>query len=295
MPQNIQSQCSDEQDLRPKLDATGDLHEATSAVLRHLYQINDPPRLFTKGGHLLRLTHDEQNTLSFQNLNPRSLRGFLAEHIRFVNSQDETGMPPPMAVVHNILAASELPFPMLSRVVEVPIFGPNGSSQMKPGYDQENCVYYHPPKGLSIPLVSSKPSAGQLQEAKDFLVTQLLGDFPFSSAVDLANTVGAIILPHVKELISGNTPLHMIEAPTPGTGKSLLADIIVLPSTGRVAPAMIEASSNAEWRKRITAMLLEAPTFVLIDNIRRPLDSSALAGVLTTKTFADRILGRSEK
>jgi len=63
--------------LRPKLDATGDLHEATSAVLRHLYQINDPPKLFTRDGHLARLTHDEQNTLSIRNLNPRRLRSFL--------------------------------------------------------------------------------------------------------------------------------------------------------------------------------------------------------------------------
>lgn len=57
---------------------------------------------------------------------------------------------------------------------------------------------------------------------------------------------------------------------------------------------MTEAHHEEEWRKRLTASLSEAPTFVMLDNIRQKLDSAALAAVLTTQTWTDRILGRSE-
>ena len=45
--------------------------------------------------------------------------------------------------------------------------------------------------------------------------------------------------------------------------------------------------------KHIFAALLEAPGFVLIDNINGFLDSGALASALTARAVKDRILGTS--
>src|SRR5262249_7584717 len=45
---------------------------------------------------------------------------------------------------------------------------------------------------------------------------------------------------------------------------------------------------------RLTAVLVEAPTFVFLDNLSRTLDSGALASVLTARTWKDRILGRTK-
>jgi hypothetical protein len=57
---------------------------------------------------------------------------------------------------------------------------------------------------------------------------------------------------------------------------------------------MVEGSDDEEWRKRLTAKLRQIPSLVLIDNLRRPLDSSALAAALTAPFWEDRILGVSE-
>jgi len=65
------------------------------------------------------------------------------------------------------------------------------------------------------------------------------------------------------------------------------------PATGRTLPAMSEGGDDVEYRKRITAMLCNGPSVILIDNVRRPLDSGALAGAITSTVWEDRILGHS--
>jgi hypothetical protein len=49
-----------------------------------------------------------------------------------------------------------------------------------------------------------------------------------------------------------------------------------------------------EWRKRITALLVQGATFVLIDNVAGIFGSSTLSAALTSSLWKDRILGRSE-
>ncbi|HET9222964.1 MAG TPA: hypothetical protein VFO07_10690 [Roseiflexaceae bacterium] len=87
------------------------------------------------------------------------------------------------------------------------------------------------------------------------------------SKADLVHAVALILLPFVRELIGGLTPLHLIEAPNMGSGKGLLADVLLLPALGDVPPPMAEATTDEEWRKRITSALLAAPTVICIIRI----------------------------
>jgi putative DNA primase/helicase len=119
-------------------------------------------------------------------------------------------------------------------------------------------------------------------------------DFPFVSHADKLNALAATLGPFVRSLIEGSTPLHLYEAPTPGTGKGLLADITAIPSTGRRAATITESRSEEEWRKRITAMLRNGAAVTLIDNISAPLGSPALSAALTSPLWQDRLLGQSE-
>jgi hypothetical protein len=54
------------------------------------------------------------------------------------------------------------------------------------------------------------------------LLLELFGDFPFATDADRTNALGALLLPFVRELVDDPTPLHLIEAPSPGIGKGLL-------------------------------------------------------------------------
>ena len=58
---------------------------------------------------------------------------------------------------------------------------------------------------------------------------------------------------------------------------------------------MTEGRDEEEWRKRIMAKLVSDNTVILIDNVRRRLESSALSAALTAfPVFEDRRLGKTE-
>jgi putative DNA primase/helicase len=48
-----------------------------------------------------------------------------------------------------------------------------------------------------------------------------------------------------------------------------------------------------EWRKAITAALIELPTALIFDNLTGPISSAALSSVLTADIWTDRLLGLS--
>jgi putative DNA primase/helicase len=56
---------------------------------------------------------------------------------------------------------------------------------------------------------------------------------------------------------------------------------------------MTEGGDEEEWRKRITSALRKQSAFLLLDNVQKRIDSSALASALTSTMWTDRILGQS--
>jgi hypothetical protein len=70
--------------------------------------------------------------------------------------------------------------------------------------------------------------------------------------------------------------------------------VLAYPAIGRMVESMSEGRDTEEWRKRVTAKLIQSPDYILIDNIRRKLDSSALASAITSGVWEDRILGKTQ-
>ena len=206
-----------------------------------------------------------------------------------------TLQPPPPIVAQNLLADPEAPLPVLERVVEVPVLAPDGTVHELPGYDASSRCFHAPAHGLNVPPVSARPSSAETARAKELIVDELLGDSPFVSDAERAAAIGFLLEPFVRVLIDGSTPLYLFEAPTPGTGKTLLVEALTVPTLGsRRLTLMAEARDADEWRKRLTAKLRNAPPFLVIDNLRRPLDAGALAMMLTAGVVEDRLLGVSE-
>jgi hypothetical protein len=192
-----------------------------------------------------------------------------------------------------MLARPDPPSPPLTRVTETPAFAPDGSLQTIPGYHPASQTFYAPPPGLHVHDVPARPSKVDLGVAKA-LILEVLADFPFVSQADEAHAIALFLLPYVRDLIPGATPNHLIEAPTPGSGKGLLADVLLRPATGQHVGIVTEARDDEEWRKRLTSRLREARTVLLLDNVRRPLDSGQLAAALTGLVWEDRLLGTNE-
>jgi hypothetical protein len=201
---------------------------------------------------------------------------------------------PPMEAVQDILALPELPFPVLRSVSAIPLFAANASLTIRHGYDaatESFCAL----DGTALPSIPNSPTSGDVAAARKLILEDLLGDFCFAEQASRAAAVAALLVRPVRALIDGPTPLLLIESSTPGAGKTLLAEIIHTVATGRPAEVEPEGEARAEWRKRITARLLRAPSLVLFDNVSGRLDSPALAAALTAVVWSDRLLGSSRQ
>lgn len=210
----------------------------------------------------------------------------------------EEGEPiaPPTPVIGDIEAMPDFPdFPPLHAVVTCPVLTPHGDLLTQPGYHPAG-LWYQPDPGLVVPPVPAFPTQAQIDEARDWVNDNLLVDFPFVSPCDRAVAWACLLLPFVRPAIDGPTPLHGIEAPARGHGKTLLAQCLMAPALGqRNLEAMTVDCEEPEMRKRITAYLRNSPMAILMDNLGqgRRLQSSSLASVLTARAWTDRILGTS--
>jgi hypothetical protein len=289
-----------------------DLPTITAQCWEAVQQANQPPYLFRHGNVPCRLEQDDRGAPMVRELNLDRARHELARVARWVSKKQiggvsiETDAKPPLDVVKDWLATPNPRLPVLNRIVESPVFAPDGTLQTGPGYHSAARTYYVPAHGFTLPEVPSKPTPDDVAEAKALILDDLLVDFPFvveekeyngqrlTVQADRAHAVGLLLLPFVRGLIDGPTPNHLVEAPGAGTGKSLLADIVLMPSIGRNIGVVTETRDDDELRKRITAILREAHAAVLFDNVGQPLTSGTLAAALTAVSWEDRILGRNE-
>jgi hypothetical protein len=282
---------------RPTIITTGkQMPEITGAVLQAMYAANTPPSVFVRSGELVRLLADENGRPKVVALRDASLRGRMARVADFYRLSDDgtrIAVAPPTYLVNDVAALGQWDFPGLAGITEVPVLRKDGSILTENGYDPESRLFYWPAEGLDVPLISSDPTAAEIQEALA-LIEEAIGEFPYDSPASKANAIGYLMTPIVRPAIDGPVPIALLDAPQQGTGKSLLSSVIGIIATGRPSAMMAAPDDDAEWRKRITATLYDGPSVITIDNIEGQLKAPSLANVLTADVWKDRLLGRSE-
>jgi hypothetical protein len=165
-------------------------------------------------------------------------------------------IPPPDITVKDIQARSEWQgIPPLRGVVESPTFTKAGMISVTPGYQAASRVWFHP-GDVVVPPVPEVPSDAEIARARALLLDELLADFPFVDEASRVHAVAMLILPVVRELIDGPTPLHGVDAPTAGSGKGLLTNSVARIHTGRGMEMTTPPRTEEEWRKMITSVLM---------------------------------------
>jgi hypothetical protein len=214
-----------------------------------------------------------------------------AEWVKF-NARAKEWVPgrPPEWVAEQLLARLEWPFPYLDAVVEQPTLRSDGSVLDAPGWDEVTGLLYEPMPGASWPAVPARPSKAEVTAAVKALEDPVR-DFPFVADSDRAAYAAAVLSLLARHTIDGPVPMFAVRAPTPATGKSLLAEVIGLIGTGRTPPAMTMTYEGEELRKRITALAVGGTPLVLIDNLSGSVGSDTLAAALTATEWEDRVLG----
>ncbi|MEX0749254.1 MAG: hypothetical protein WD359_00460 [Dehalococcoidia bacterium] len=202
---------------------------------------------------------------------------------------DEQPARPPRDVVED-MEALEIPLPPLRGIIASPVFTSAGELQTSIGYQRTTGLYYEL-VGQPVPDVPTDPDATDLRVARMRLGDDLFGDFPWADErASLANMVAALITPMVRDLIQSPVPLFALDAPKAGNGKGLLATCVSIVTTGYDVAVMADTKNEEEFRKRVTTKLMEGAGVVLLDNVRRRLDSGSLAALLTASVWTDRCL-----
>lgn len=272
------------------------LPSMSDTAWRALREANDPPQWFLQNGEPVRITGlDDENPhtefITVDILSHMSAR--TAWWHKFTEKEGELEQFPLERVMKDMLADPAKPLPPLRRIVGAPVFGADGQLSTTPGYNPATGNYFVA-TGLSIPPVSLYPTDNDVARAVSLLVDELLVDFPFVGEAELAHAISLIINPFVRDMIPGPTPMYLIEAPQAGTGKGLLAAMALYPALGHSPVLMPPSANEEEMRKRLTSTLIGLPECILLDNVATGLDSPALAAVLTTTWWHDRMLGKSE-
>jgi hypothetical protein len=180
----------------------------------------------------------------------------------------------------------------LRGVTHTPMVRADGSVLTQPGYDPATRYLFLPAPGVDVKQVPDDPGPENVCQARELLL-HMVEDFPFATADDRANYLGLLITPLLRELAPPSYKMFGIGAHQPGSGKSLLAEIVSTIHGGVFRSEVPE--DEPEWRKQTTSILntTSAPVVVL-DNVTGVLRSSTLAGLLTASgEIQDRELGTS--
>lgn len=280
---------------KPRIEVgDGDLSRMTAEALSALDAANSPVRLVRHGGNPCRIEEDDLGAPSIKLLRESVAKYELADAAVFYKETKDgpKRVIPPDPVVKNVLSIPSIPLPLLTRIIQAPIFSRGGALSCRAGYDAATATYLAS-NGLEVPDLPECPNRTEINRAIDLLCGDLLGDFPFTSESERAHAIAMLLLPFARELVDGVTPLHLIEKPSPGTGASLMVDVITLIFLGQSAAVMTQAKNEDEMRKRITAILMTGCPMVVLDNLRYRLDSAALSAAITGPVWTDRILGYS--
>jgi len=240
------------------------------------------------------LEENEDGPLSFRSLSKDRMTRILVRKISWYKSEKDKRLPalPPSWVIKDMLSDPKPPLPYLSRIVKHPVFSADGSLTVEKGYSERTRCCYSAPADLMIPALADAPNKSDIQKARS-IIEEFIYDFPLIGQSERANCIGLFILPFVRGLIQGQVPLHLIESPSPGTGKSLLARVLTYPALGHDIEFGTVPQSEEEFRKRITSVLISNPSFVLFDNASR-LTSAQLSAAITSPVWEDRIVGGPE-
>jgi len=196
--------------------------------------------------------------------------------------------------VEDLLSHPGWRLPVIDQIVESPVFTTDGRLIDQPGYHPDCRLWYEPGAGLDRVYVPLHPTGEQVADAVRLLKTDMLGDFPFVDDADRANCLAFYLLPAVRQLIVGNTPMHVFGASKQGTGKGRLVDLWGLIWLGRTPSLTSEPHSDKEWGEKIGSSLMSGAGYFFVDNIKYAVKSGALAVALTTSRFSYRILGESK-
>ncbi len=187
--------------------------------------------------------------------------------------------------------------PPIKRIftIPIPIIYDDKLTFPKKGYDERFFSWLDPNAPEIIEV--------EIEEAKTF-IKSIFEEFCFKEAQDKIHAIAALVTPYFRGLYNSfneRTPLFFYIANRERAGKDYCAGItgITYEGIANEDPPISDGekfSSNKseEFRKKILSMMIQGKKRFHSSNNKGKIENSAFEGVITAKTFSDRLLGRNE-
>ncbi|MCJ7445720.1 MAG: bifunctional DNA primase/polymerase [Methanotrichaceae archaeon] len=293
------TQTEPQSNTRHRIELTGDLTETLNAVLVAFYDCNSPPSIYQHGGALCRLKKVDEGKLVLDDFTDYALRNEFDKAAAFIRFRkfEPYQVYPPLELVRGVMALdgwddSHIPF--INGIVRAPVVRADGTVLIESGYDKQTGLYYHLDLSLVVSQIPDNVTQEDAEKAANFFITEVLSDFPFVDDASKANTIAAFLTPLVRPMIKGCVPMGLFDKPQPGTGASLLLELVCIVGTGLRMAAQSPHDNEEEWRKQITSIMRRGDQLTCLDNIASDLKSDTLSRVITSTVWKDRTLGKTE-
>ncbi|MFC8176557.1 bifunctional DNA primase/polymerase [Streptomyces sp. NPDC057325] len=283
---------------RPQLDITNEA-DGIDGVLA-LMAAGRLPDLYKRSTGPCWVHRDDIGDPVVHQLATDNLRAYLADHVTtYVVKRDAEGVPTEERELlmpkscGTLLGRKDWPLPLLRGIITSPVVRPDGTLVTDPGYDRATGLFLAP--RVPVRRLQATVTTESLERAKEIVLGQVLADFPWVAASDRAHYMAALLTPILRPYFHGPTPMTVITATAPGSGKSLLKDLLAH-CYGVADTAWPE--NDTELRKSITTQLYTTGSpVVAFDNLPNGyiLRSAVLSALLTSETWGDRILGATGK
>jgi hypothetical protein len=206
---------------------------------------------------------------------------------------------PPIQLVRMVLSRERRwVFPHVSGIITTPTLRPDGSLLDASGYDPRSELFLLP--GLKLPPIAMHPTRQDALVGLEKL-KHLFREFSFQDkdgkGLEKRLNCSVAISGLNTALLRGSlptSPIYLVRASTPGTGKSYLVDAISMVATGQLCPVITTARSADETEKRIGSILLSGIPIVSLDNCIHDLGGELLCQLTERPVIRIRVLGRSE-
>jgi hypothetical protein len=213
----------------------------------------------------------------------------------------EVPYAPPVSLANHYLSREDMwRVPVINGIGETPTLRADGTLIADQGYDKASGLLIDF-NGVEFPPLPVKPTKQQAAASLE-LLKQLLAGFPFVPDEDdrpersASRSVAlSAILTALARRTMRSSPMHAFSAPTMGTGKSLLCDVVSMIGAGRVATAMSQGHDETEDEKRLLGVLMRGDLLLVIDNVHRPICGDTLCTILTQQTWQGRLLGENRQ
>jgi hypothetical protein len=284
-------------DTETLIEVGVDLHRTREETWGALLRCNEPkaPRVMRRGGQLVRINRE---TNLIQPYTQASLLDRMSECAGFCKPKKTDDERPsmiraPKDIPPLILASDDIrEAPQVDGVAKMPFLGRDMKLHTEPGYHSAERIWLTP--DIDVPPVPANPSPEDVAVAVELLMDDWLGDFSFADEASRANALALALLPFVRPAIAEATPLHIVNAASPGAGKSTLTKAALLPGVGHFSLVALERWSS-EMKREVTSWLLEGKPVICFDNQRggSRVDSALLSALVTEPSYSGRIMGQT--